>query len=115
MHLSAAQSGERRSLRHGHHPRLPELRMVRILAVDDDPQAHALIELALSDAHFESQLEVVPTAAQGLRRIAADDHDVYLVDQQLPDGTGVELIHTAKENGASKPFILITGHGSGDL
>ncbi len=37
------------------------------------------------------------------------------MDQLLPDGTGLSLIHTAKEAGASKPFILITGHGSGDL
>ncbi len=71
--------------------------------------------MALTDAHFERVLEVVGTVAEGLRRISADDHDIYLVDQQLPDGTGLSLIHTAKEVGASKPFILITGHGSGDL
>jgi two-component system, cell cycle sensor histidine kinase and response regulator CckA len=115
MHVSAAQTRENRSSQPGQQPRLPELRMVRILAVDDDPQAFALIEMALSEAHFESALEVMPTAAQGLRRIAADEHDVYLVDQQLPDGTGVDLIRAAKESGASKPFILITGHGSGDI
>jgi signal transduction histidine kinase len=88
---------------------------VRILAVDDDPQARALLEIALAEAHFEPVLEVVPTLNAGLQRILADDHDIYLVDQQLPDGTGVDLIHSAKERGAAKPFILITGHGSGDL
>jgi two-component system, cell cycle sensor histidine kinase and response regulator CckA len=71
--------------------------------------------MSLADAHFEMTLEVVGTVAEGLRRISGDDHDIYLVDQQLPDGTGLSLIHTAKEAGATKPFILITGHGSGDL
>jgi signal transduction histidine kinase len=71
--------------------------------------------MALGDAHFEMTLEVVATVAEGLRRISGDDHDIYLVDQQLPDGTGLSLIHTAKQTGATKPFILITGHGSGDL
>jgi signal transduction histidine kinase len=67
------------------------------------------------DAHFERNLEVVTTVAAGLTRIAADQHDVYLIDQRLPDGTGVELIREAKAKGATKPFILLTGFGSGAL
>ena len=97
------------------HAGVPELRLVRILAIDDDPQARALIEVALAGARFEPVLEVAPTAALGLARIQADDHDIYFVDQQLPDGTGIDLIHAAKQAGATKPFILITGHGSGDV
>ena len=115
MHLSVPRLGEAPAHRGPGTTRIPELRLVRILAVDDDPQARQLIEIALSDAHFEMTLEVVGTLAEGLRRISVDDHDIYLVDQQLPDGTGLSLIHTAKEAGATKPFILITGHGSGDL
>ena len=100
---------------HAPHLKLPEFTSVRILAVDDDPSARALIEMGLGEAHFEPILEVVPTVREGLARIRADEHDIYLVDQLLPDGTGVDLIHTAKEAGSSKPFILITGHGSGAL
>ena len=95
--------------------RLPDLKMVRILAVDDDPQARALIEIALTEAPFQYFLEVVSTAASGIRRIASGEHDVYLIDQQLPDGNGVDLIHRAKAEGISQPFILMTGHGSGAL
>ena len=75
--------------------RLPDLKMVRILAVDDDPQARALIEIALTEAPFQYFLEVVSTAASGIRRISSGEHDVYLIDQQLPDGNGVDLIHRA--------------------
>ena len=100
---------------HAAQPNVPELRVVRILAVDDDPQARVLLEMALDEAHFEPILEVVATAAEALTRIADDEHDIYLIDQQLPDGTGVDLIHTTKERGTSKPFILITGYGSGAL
>ena len=95
--------------------RLPDLKVVRILAVDDDPQARALIDMALADATFEYQVEVIPTAASGLRRIVAAEHDVYLIDQHLPDGRGIELIHRAKEAGVTQPFILMTGYGSGAL
>jgi len=92
-----------------------DLRHVSILLIDDDPQAQALIEMALIDAHFERKIEVVATAAAGLERIKADHHDIYLVDQRLPDGTGLDVIRAAKHLGADKPFILMTGYGSGAL
>jgi signal transduction histidine kinase len=94
---------------------LPDIGRIRILLVDDDPQARPLIEMALADAPFEPEIDVAPTARLGLDRIAADEHDVYLIDQQLPDGTGVSVIHTAKSRGVHKPFILLTGYGSGAL
>ena len=92
-----------------------DLRHVNILLIDDDPQAQALIEMALIDAHFERKIEVAATAALGLERIKADQHDIYLVDQRLPDGTGLDLIRVAKDLGTDKPFILMTGYGSGAL
>src|SRR6185503_13577772 len=92
-----------------------DLRHVSVLLIDDDPQAQALIEMALIDAHFERKIEVVATAAAGLERIKADHHDIYLVDQRLPDGTGLDVIRAAKHLGADKPFLLMTGYGSGAL
>ena len=83
--------------------------------VDDDPQAGPLIEMALAEARFDRELEVVPTATAGLERIKADEHDIFLIDQQLPDGTGLQLIRDAKASGATKPLILLTGYGSGAL
>ena len=93
---------------------LPELTTVRLLLVDDDPQAEALIEIALAHARFQPALEVVSTVSAGLDRIRGDEHDIYLIDQLLPDGTGIELIARARAF-ASKPFILLTAHGSGDI
>ena len=92
-----------------------DIRHVSILLIDDDPQAQALIEMALMDAHFEREIDVATTAAAGLERIKANHHDIYLVDQRLPDGTGLELIRAAKNLGTDKPFILMTGYGSGAL
>jgi two-component system cell cycle sensor histidine kinase/response regulator CckA len=92
-----------------------ELRQIRLLVVDDDPQALALVEMALMDAHFERHIEVAATVTAGLARITADEHDIYLIDHRLPDGTGINLIHEAKKAGITKPFILMTGYGSGAL
>jgi signal transduction histidine kinase len=101
MHLSVPRTKEPESAPRAQAVRLPDLRVVRILAVDDDPQATALIEIALADAPFERILEVAPTAAEGYRRILADEHDIYLVDQLLPDGTGVDLDEAALREGAA--------------
>ena len=95
--------------------RAGDLRHIRLLVVDDDPQALPLVEMALMDAHFERIIEVAPTVASGLERIKADEHDIYLIDHRLPDGTGISLIHEAKKAGITKPFILMTGYGSGAL
>jgi len=91
---------------------LPELDVIRLLIVDDDPQAQSLIEMALAEARFQPALDFAANVQAGLDRIRQDDHDVYVIDQQLPDGTGVDLITEARARGAHKPFILLTGHGS---
>jgi two-component system cell cycle sensor histidine kinase/response regulator CckA len=91
---------------------LPELDAIRILIVDDDAQARHLIEMALAEARFQAVLDVAVNMRSGLDRIRNDEHDLYLIDQQLPDGTGVDLITEARARGAHKPFILLTGHGS---
>lgn len=92
-----------------------DLRHISLLVVDDDPQALPLVEMALTDAHFEREIEVASTVHTGLERIKADEHDIYLIDHRLPDGTGINLIHEAKKAGITKPFILMTGYGSGAL
>jgi signal transduction histidine kinase len=71
--------------------------------------------MALADAPLSAAIESVATVGAGLQRVSADQHDVYLIDQQLPDGTGVDLIQAAKAHGAHKPFILLTGYGSAGL
>ena len=95
--------------------RAPDLKRVRILVVDDDPQAEALISMALAEASFTPVIDVVGTASTGLARIQADEHDIYLIDQQLPDGTGIDLIRSANAGATSRPFILMTGYGSSEV
>ena len=86
---------------------LPELDAIRILIVDDDVQARDLIEMALAESHFQAVLDVAVNVRSGLDCIRRDEHDLYLIDQQLPDGTGVDLITEARARGAHKPFILL--------
>ena len=104
--------GTAAAIRDASTPSLPEIDVIRILMVDDDPQARGLIEMALADARFQPALEFVSNVRDGLKRIRDDEHDIYLIDQHLPDGAGVNLITEARAQGAHKPFILLTGYGS---
>ena len=63
--------------------------MIRVLFVDDDPQAQKTLAMVLADGYA-----IVPalTAAQGLGLAAAERPDVVLLDIDLPDGSGLDLL-----------------------
>jgi CheY-like chemotaxis protein len=55
---------------------------IRVLLVDDDPVAKVLIEhtLARASRRGEYAVDHVSSVEQGLARVAAGAHDVWLVD-----------------------------------
>ncbi|MCC2671966.1 MAG: diguanylate cyclase, partial [Armatimonadetes bacterium] len=55
------------------------------------------------------QLEWADTFRAGREAIQRGDHDVCLVDYQLGDGDGVELVRQAVAEGCQAPLILLTG------
>jgi two-component system, NtrC family, nitrogen regulation response regulator NtrX len=38
--------------------------------------------------------------------------DAYLFDMKLPDGNGIDLLKVVKQNGATAPAVMISGHGT---
>jgi two-component system nitrogen regulation response regulator NtrX len=38
--------------------------------------------------------------------------DAYLFDMKLPDGNGIDLLRTVRQNAAASPVIMISGHGT---
>ena len=79
----------------------------RLLVVDDD----AALNLALC-AHFEDrgwQATGVYDCAAALAATAGAAFEVVLLDVQLPDGDGVELLGRLLERDPHLPVILMTG------
>jgi len=64
----------------------------RLLYVEDDA-VNALVMAALVGRRSDLTLEVCGTLAEGLARLRAKPPDLLLLDMQLPDGRGLELLH----------------------
>lgn len=88
---------------------------LRILLVDDDEDEYILARTLLADRPFGPPgfiLDWVPTYEAALRAFAERRYDIYLVDYQLGDRDGLELLRQAQQMGCPAPIILLTGQGS---
>lgn len=85
---------------------------LRILLVDDDPAMARLVKEILR-AHGFAPPTHVTTRAAALG--AAAQADVVLLDQQLPDGPGIDLLDTLRTGARSPAVVLITAHGNESL
>lgn len=81
---------------------------MRILVVDDDPAFNDLLRNYLGRQGFDTSMAL--TAKGAFEQIAADHPDLVLVDYQLPDGNGLELMQQIKKAHAKLPVILITNY-----
>jgi len=87
--------------------------LVRLLYVDDDPGLRRLIEKKLKRIGY-----IVSTAENGndgIDKCNSEDYDVILVDQNMPDISGLELIRAIPHILVSTPIIMMTGGGDENL
>jgi DNA-binding NtrC family response regulator len=79
----------------------------RILIIDDDRSLSQMLAL-----HFEDQGAEVVTAARcdsGMAMAAGSGFDLVLLDQQLPDGEGVDLVPRLLQDRPQLPVVMMTG------
>lgn len=80
-----------------------------ILFVDDDEDTRALIQRALELQGFEVVL--VANAFEALDVIRVKRFDAYLLDNWLPEMSGVELCLKLRENDSNTPIVFLSGAG----
>jgi DNA-binding NtrC family response regulator len=83
----------------------------RILIVDDEPAYVRILADALS-APDRRLLTASSLAGAESVLSEGDAADLVLVDLQLPDGSGIDLLRSLKAREPDVPVILITGHAS---
>lgn len=83
-----------------------------MLLVDDDPTIARLVQHAIGQVGFES-LTLAATGREALD--ALDGVDIVLLDQQLPDATGLDVLDAIRARPNPPAVVLITAHGNESL
>ena len=81
----------------------------RVLIVDDDAAIRSFVVDALAGT---ADVDTAANASDGLQAISRSSYDAVLVDNELPDLRGVEMIRLlrADPRTATLPLVLFTGH-----
>ena len=84
----------------------------RVLIIEDDDQTRSLVSRVLEAEGF--RVEGASGGESGEQALRDGSYDVVLLDLELPDAHGLELLSRASERDARAQFVIITGHGSVD-
>lgn len=91
---------------------MAEATLPRVLLVDDDPDLGRLVQHVLKANGYSPALQV----ATGREALASlEGIDIVLLDQQLPDTSGLEVLDAIRTQPSTPAVILVTGHGNESL
>ena len=79
---------------------------MRLLAVEDERELSELVKANLGRHGFAVDLAATLADAQACLKTTA--YDVILLDLQLPDGDGLELLRAVRQSGRTIPVIAVT-------
>jgi DNA-binding NtrC family response regulator len=82
----------------------------RILLVDDAAEVLDKLSRYLSNAGY--QISTASSRAEAIERFAQQDPDLCILDYELPDGTGFEVMQEILRRDAKAGFVLLTGHAT---
>ena len=90
--------------------------LTKVLLIDDDEDDYVLVRKLLSQSsHSESSLQWVSKFEDGLAEVKGGGHDICLLDYQLGNRNGLELLNQAMSHGIRTPIVFLTGSGDYEL
>ncbi|MGH8043069.1 MAG: response regulator, partial [Stenotrophomonas sp.] len=87
-------------------PRVP---VPRLLLVEDDTISRGFFKAALET--LPAQVDTADSLASAMERGQAGLHDLWLIDVNLPDGNGAELLHALRRSRPDTPALAHTADG----
>ena len=82
--------------------------MARILLAEDDPLTLVGIEILLDKTNFDIVAKV-GTGVAALEALASARPDVLVLDNNMPERTGLDVLRTLRSRGDNRPVVLLTG------
>ena len=82
----------------------------RILIIDDERPVITTLEALLK--RHDYQVDTAPTASQGLKLLKSKSPSLVLLDLQLPDADGLEMLDRIKTELPDMQVIILTAHDS---
>lgn len=82
--------------------------MARVLVAEDDPLTLAGIEVLLANSNFQ----IVATASTGvdaMDKLPAARPDLLVLDVEMPERSGLDVLRTLRSRGDQRPVVLLTG------
>lgn len=83
---------------------------LHVLVVEDELYVQGMLEDFLSRSGY--RVTVVPTAEKAFEAMEEEDIDLILLDKNLPDMSGVEVLSQIRFNNPELPVIFMTGYPS---
>ncbi|MBX9691778.1 MAG: response regulator transcription factor [Cyanobacteria bacterium] len=84
--------------------------MSKILFVEDDENQVAVMRSCM--AACGHALDVANDARTAIDFIAVNQYDLFILDWNLPDGTGLQLLQQIRRGGKHVPVLMLTGNSS---
>lgn len=82
---------------------------ISVLLIEDDPDDAEIIEMNLTESDPKFKVQVASTGADGLEKINKTLFDVILLDYNLPDMNGTDVLTEIKGLKVETPVIVLTG------
>jgi DNA-binding NtrC family response regulator len=82
----------------------------KILIVDDEPFNLDLLEQELTDRGYS--IERAGNGAEALKKFESFRPDLILLDYQMPDMNGIDVLKELRSRGHETPIVLVTAYGS---
>jgi len=84
----------------------------RILVVDDERSMREFLEIFFRREGYE--VSTAPDVRTAVACLENDDVDVVITDMQMPEGSGLDVLHAARESAPDAVVIVITAFASTD-
>lgn len=85
-------------------------RMLRVLIIDDEPLARKSLEQVLAQRSDVLYSESACDAVQALAKLRERPFDILLLDIEMPELSGLELVESLKQSEHVPSIVFVTAH-----